>query len=158
MSKLPQRDIIKIIFQNLFKSLRPRQFRGNLIGEDYHGNKFYEIPADPANGRRKTARYFEPKVKADFEQEMTAEWESWLRGRRDDAPTEQELMRNLAIMKMKQKNAAQLNGIHKANRDLKELDEIKTGPPVRGIESFPSYGDEYEVSAGKDNKNNNKKS
>lgn len=56
--------------------------KGNLKGEDYFGNKYYEIPADPSGGRAKTARWFEPVDKENHEQEMTAEWASWLRGRR----------------------------------------------------------------------------
>lgn len=76
------RDVVKIIFQNLWKSLQPRQIRGTYIGEDYFGNKFYEIAANPSIGKRKSSRWFEPKTKEDFEQEVTAEWEAWLRGRR----------------------------------------------------------------------------
>lgn len=52
------------------------------MGEDYFGNKFYEIPKDPSGARRKTARWFEPLEKDNHEQEMAAEWEAWLRGRR----------------------------------------------------------------------------
>lgn len=76
------RPLIKIIFQNFIKSFRPRQMKGNLIGEDYFGNKFYEIPADASRGKSKTSRWFEPVEKDNHMQEMTAEWESWLRGRR----------------------------------------------------------------------------
>lgn len=76
------RPLIKIIFQNFLKSFRPRQIKGNLIGEDYFGNKFYEIPKSEATGKTKTSRWFEPVEKDNHEQEMTAEWEAWLRGRR----------------------------------------------------------------------------
>lgn len=76
------RDVVKIIFQNFWNSIKPRQIRGNFMGEDYFGNKFYEIPANPSIGKRKINRWFEPKEKEDFEQEMPAEWEAWLRGRR----------------------------------------------------------------------------
>lgn len=71
---------MKIIFQNFINSFRPRQTKGNLMGEDYFGNKFFEIPKAP--GRAKTARWFEPLEKENHEQEMAAEWEAWLRGRR----------------------------------------------------------------------------
>jgi hypothetical protein len=58
------------------------------MGEDYLGNKYYEIPADPKLGQRKASRWFEPPGKRDINDpedhghELTAEWESWLRGRR----------------------------------------------------------------------------
>lgn len=82
------RPLIRIIFQNFINSFRPRQLKGNYMGEDYLGNKYYEIPADPSRGKRKTSRYFEPPGERDRNDpddhghELTAEWESWLRGRR----------------------------------------------------------------------------
>lgn len=78
------RPILKILFQNFINSFRPRQLRGDLKGEDYFGNKYYEIPADPTKGKRKPSRWFVPAEKSDVDHghEMTAEWESWLRGRR----------------------------------------------------------------------------
>lgn len=82
MAKPPSRDILKILFTSFWKSFRPRQISGNYKGEDNFGNKFYEIPANPSVGKRKDSRWFEPKVKDDFDQEMAAEWEAWLRGRR----------------------------------------------------------------------------
>lgn len=86
------RPLFRIILQNFINSFRPRKIKGNFIGEDYLGNKFYEIPANPALGQRKASRWFEPPgKKSSFEEsqdpedhghELTAEWESWLRGRR----------------------------------------------------------------------------
>lgn len=82
MSK-PPRSIFKYIMTNFFNSFRPRQIRGNLMGEDYFGNKYYEIPASARLGKRKPERWFEPAGdKEAFDRELTAEWESWLRGRR----------------------------------------------------------------------------
>lgn len=52
------------------------------MGEDYFGNKYYEIPANPSIGKRKPSRWFEPSQKDAFDQERTAEWDAWLRGRR----------------------------------------------------------------------------
>jgi NADH:ubiquinone oxidoreductase subunit len=127
MAKPPTRGVMKILFTNFINSFRPRQIKGNLMGEDYFGNKYYEIPADPANGRRKTARWFEPKEKEDFEQEMTAEWQSWLRGRRKEPPTDQELMQNLAIIKMKERNAKELDAKYKSEKDPNELEKVVTG-------------------------------
>lgn len=79
------RPLFRIIFQNFINSFRPRQLKGNYMGEDYLGNKFYEIEARPG---QKKARWFEPPGKRDINDpedhghELTAEWESWLRGRR----------------------------------------------------------------------------
>lgn len=78
------KTIFSVVFQNFMKSMRPRQQTGNLMGEDYFGNKYYEIPAKPQIGKRRAERWFEPSSNADenFDNELTAEWESWLRHRR----------------------------------------------------------------------------
>lgn len=40
-----ERDVIKMIWTNFVNSLRPRQFKGNYMGRDTFGNKYFEIPA-----------------------------------------------------------------------------------------------------------------
>jgi NADH:ubiquinone oxidoreductase subunit len=84
MANEGSRRIWMIAFRNFINSFRPRQIQGNYMGEDYLGNKYYEIPANPSKGKRKTSRWFEPAEKTDIDHghELTAEWESWLRGRR----------------------------------------------------------------------------
>lgn len=37
---------------------------------------------DSSRGKSKTSRWFEPPEEENHEQEITAEWEAWLRGRR----------------------------------------------------------------------------
>lgn len=145
MAQPASRGIIRMILKNFINSLKPRQFRSTLIGSDYFGTKYYEIPADPSVGKRKASRWFEPKDKEDFSQEMPAEWESWLRGRRSQPPTEEEVMKNLAIMEMKKKNAIEI--------------EKKAGSPTpmeKGYETFPKYP-EYERIPGKPDEDNNLK-
>lgn len=77
------RSVLKFIWKNFISSLRPRQLRGTFIGEDYFGNKYYEKAPNPGIGKRRAERWFVPSGdREDFERELTAEWESWLRGRR----------------------------------------------------------------------------
>ncbi|XP_052861440.1 NADH dehydrogenase [ubiquinone] 1 alpha subcomplex assembly factor 2 [Anopheles cruzii] len=139
----PTRNILRIVLDNFLKSFKPRQMKGNLVGEDYFGNKYYEIPPDPSVGRRKASRWFEPTAKEAYDQEITAEWEAWLRGRRREPPTQEELLKNLAIMKMKERNAAELEAKYSKAKDTQALEQQKTG-----MGSFPQY-DEYEVMPGK---------
>lgn len=143
MAKPPTRSLMKILFSNFINSFKPRQLKGNPVGEDYFGNKYFEIPADSSLGQRRPQRWFEPTEKEAYGQEITAEWEAWLRGRRKEPPTEQELMRNLAIMKMKERNAAELDAKFEKKKDVTELDKKTTG-----MGSFPRY-DEYEIMPGK---------
>lgn len=137
MSQPAPRSILAMIFRNFINSLKPRKISGDLKGTDYHGTKYYEIPPNPSIGKRKASRWFEPTEKDNFDQEMPAEWESWLRGRRTDPPSEEELMKNLAIMEMKKKNAVEV-----------EAKAGKMTPMQKGIETFPKHP-EYETVPGK---------
>ncbi|KAF2893574.1 hypothetical protein ILUMI_12603 [Ignelater luminosus] len=137
MAQPPPRSIIGMIFRNFINSFKPRQIYGNLKGTDYFGNKYYEIPADPSRGKRRPSRWFVPATKDDFEQEMPAEWEAWLRGRRTEPPAEEEVARNLAIMQMKKQNAIEV-----------EKKAGKMTPMPKGIETFPKRP-EYEIMPGK---------
>ncbi|CAL8096432.1 unnamed protein product [Orchesella dallaii] len=136
---MPQeRSILKMIWTNFRNSLRPRQIKGNLIGKDSFGNKYFEIPADPSIGKRRDARWFEPVIKDKHDQEMPAEWESWLRGRRKQPPTTEEVLRNQAIADMKKINAAELEKeYHPEGVTEKKPDTIKTFPQYKEYEIMP---------------------
>ncbi|XP_065348879.1 NADH dehydrogenase [ubiquinone] 1 alpha subcomplex assembly factor 2-like isoform X2 [Cloeon dipterum] len=138
---MAQRSIIGTILKNFINSFKVLQKpSGKLVSTDFLGNKYFEIPADPQGGKRRPSRWFDPATKDDFQQEIPAEWEAWLRNRRAEPPTEDEIKASYALMLQKKKNAAAL--------------ETKTpsGAPtqaIKGMESFPQYGDEYEMMAGK---------
>lgn len=161
-----------MIWTNFVKSLRPRQTTGNFMGEDYFGNRYFEIPVQENSAKRRPERWFVPPGHNDdkyFDSELTAEWESWLRHRRyktlpiwftgvfprfffhgnsistysAQPPTDAELKQNLAIMQMKKKNAAEL--------DAKYADGKQPDPALAittGLSDFPKY-DEYETVVGK---------
>lgn len=78
----PPRSVLRMILTNFLQSFKPRQVKGNYMGDDYFGNKYFEIPADPSLGKRKATRWFTPVDKENFEQERTGEWDAWLRFRR----------------------------------------------------------------------------
>lgn len=84
MSGQRGRSIITMIWTNFKKSFQPAKREGKLIGTDYFGNKYFEKAAQPQLGKRRAERWFEPSEKMDenFDSELTAEWESWLRHRR----------------------------------------------------------------------------
>ncbi|CAG9769649.1 unnamed protein product [Ceutorhynchus assimilis] len=132
MAQPPSRSIIKMILTNFINSLKPRQFRGNYMGVDTFGNKYYEIPVNSSSARTRPSRWFEPPVKDDFASEMSAEWESWLRGRRKQPPTDEEVAKNYALMQLKKKNAIEVD----AKGSL-------PAPVEKGFDSFPKRP-EYE--------------
>ncbi|KAG6458153.1 hypothetical protein O3G_MSEX010726 [Manduca sexta] len=119
-------------------------------GKDYIGNVYYEIPADPSLGKRKPTRWYDPPSGQDFKDPIPAEWESWLRMRRKEPPTEEEVAKNLAIAKLKKENAAKL--------EAKRLQEGGATPsiPEKGPQSFPVY-DEFHTGDPEDHPNKQKK-
>ncbi|KAL9692517.1 hypothetical protein quinque_000156 [Culex quinquefasciatus] len=145
VSDEPVNSLMRILFQTFMNSLKPRQLKGNLVGEDYFGNKVLRNPgklgawADAQPALVRTLR-----EKEAYNQEVTAEWEAWLRGRRKEPPTEQELLRNLAIMKLKEKNAAELEAKHAKPKDLTELEKEpdRDGfvPQLRGLRGDAGQG------------------
>ncbi|XP_063357991.1 uncharacterized protein LOC134647568 [Cydia amplana] len=135
MSGGEYRHVWRIAFTNFLKSFRPRQIRGNAIGKDYKGNSYFEIPADPSLGKRKATRWYDPPRGLDFRDPIPAEWEAWLRMRRVEAPTEEEIANNLAVAKLKQENAAAIEA-----RRLAEGGSLPT-MPARGAETFPKYAE-----------------
>lgn len=66
-----------------------------------------------------------------------------MRGRRKEAPTPEELMRNYAVAEMKKINYAKLE--EKADQERGHKIELKED---KGAGSFPSYKDEFEVMPG----------
>lgn len=136
-----ERNLIAIVFKNFFKSLLPRKFSGELRGSDHMGNKYYEISS---LNRNKASRYFTPiGGEAGFDNEIPAEWEAWLRGRRSQPPTETEVLSNYRLMLEKKKNAAEIDTKFKG-----VTEENLLPPDMKGMRSFPKYND-YEVMPGK---------
>lgn len=140
MAQPPTRNIWLIVIQNIINSLKPRRIRGDVVGKDYLGNTYYQIQGSE---RQKRQRWFEPTVKDNFEQEIPAEWEAWLRYRRKVRPTDEEVLANAAIAQQKKINAARLE------KERKVLPSASV--PVKGPETFPVY-DDYEVVPGKERK------
>ncbi|XP_076346474.1 uncharacterized protein LOC143244886 isoform X3 [Tachypleus tridentatus] len=69
------RSILRMIIKNFIESLTPKKRRGDFVGTDNLGNKYYEIPA------------------------------AWLRGRRTSPPVMENLFQYMKIMKKIQVNS-----------------------------------------------------
>ena len=140
----PTRSIWGRALRNFLDSFKPRSAKPELMGEDRLGNKYYEAKATSASYRTKPHRYYLPHSgEEDFMQELPAEWESWLRGRRKVPPTPEELAKNYEIMMLTKENAKRLD----AEREGSKLLDAPTNP--KGFESFPQYGSEFEDEPGR---------
>lgn len=129
-----QRGIFRMIFRDFIKSITPTFTRRKLMGEDYFGTKYYEVPISSTSRHRRPSRYFVPIN--DFDQELPAEWESWLRHRRKEPPTPEEIEENYKLAVTKKRKAAEIEAAYK-NGALAKKNEYN---------SFPVY-EEYSTAA-----------
>lgn len=144
------RGVFQTIWKSFSESLIPNFTRRKLVGEDYLGTKYYETESRQNSIHKKPNRYFVPVNKDDFEQELPAEWEAWLRQRRKQPPTEEEVNANYQKMIEVKKNAAELDVIHAKEREAateslsigSESNVLQHPLDLHPSTSFPKY-DEY---------------
>ncbi|XP_025415653.1 NADH dehydrogenase [ubiquinone] 1 alpha subcomplex assembly factor 2 [Sipha flava] len=135
-----ERRLWKIVFNNFLKSFKPKEME-KPIGSDAQGNQYFETPADPQGGRRLPRRWFVP-----IDEEIgvpTPEWSQWLRGRRAEPPTNEEIIYNETIASMKKVNAeniAKKFEIPNSNNDGTEIQQNAKG--------FPDMSDKFERQPG----------
>ncbi|CAL7938282.1 unnamed protein product [Xylocopa violacea] len=130
-----ERGLVRLILRNFIKSFIPKINRTKLIGEDFYGTKYYETQNE--NNSKRPSRYFEPVNVDAFDKEMPAEWEAWLRYRRNDPPTLEEIQKDYKLQMLKKQKAAQINA-----KNTKEISENMLPPTKQSYESFPVY-EEY---------------
>ena len=140
-----ERGIFRMILRDFLASIQPQFARPKLIGEDFHGTKYYEV-APRKGSSKKPSRYFEPVNKEDFTQELPAEWESWLRYRRREPPTKDEVQKNYEMILLKRKNAAEIEKTYEVKEEIKYLapktnSHIPGGYPV--YEEYKEFGIDY---------------
>lgn len=131
-----ERGVFKILWTSFISSLKPRYFRRTLIGEDYYGTKYYEEEIRSSK-RTRPPRSFEPVNKDDFDQELPAEWEAWLRYRRKEPPTREEVEANYHLAMTKKKNAAALKEKYSRSEELPTPSTSQSVTPG----NFPVYED-----------------
>ncbi|XP_071865979.1 uncharacterized protein [Bombus fervidus] len=146
-----ERSLLQIFLKNFIASFKPT--RHKLIGEDYYGTKYYEIE-NPRSRRKNLPRYFVPVNKDDDTQELPVEWEAWLRYRRKDPPTREEIEKNYQLQMIKKQNAAEIEAKY-ALQKVKQTSEGEYTPfPV--YEEYKNYGQDYKVKYDKQKQKNDK--
>lgn len=145
--------IIARIWHGLQKSLMRESQVVKMVGEDHLGNKYFEKLADPARNRR-ASRWVEPRdasQSADptFIPEVPMEWEAWLRRRRNNPPTQEEIDMNYAIGLRTQMYAKELEEKMNSSREPAATNKSYTETITQGhfTSEFPKYED-YEQTPG----------
>lgn len=135
-----ERRLWKIAFKNFMKSIMPK-VKETPVGSDAQGNKYFETPADPQGGRRLPRRWFVP---IDEETGVpTPEWSQWLRGRRAEPPTTEEIAYNEAISDMKKINSKKIE--EKFRLPDSNSNEIEYQQNAKG---FPDMSSKFERQPG----------
>ncbi|VVC43111.1 NADH dehydrogenase [ubiquinone] 1 alpha subcomplex subunit 12 [Cinara cedri] len=135
-----ERRLWKIVLDRFIKSIKPKM-KEKPIGSDAQGNRYFELPADPQGGRRMPRRWFVP---VDEDTGVpTPEWSQWLRGRRAEPPTNEEIAFNENISNMKKVNAE--NIAEKFKISSSNANEIECQPNAKG---FPDLSKQFERQPG----------
>ncbi|XP_024875101.1 NADH dehydrogenase [ubiquinone] 1 alpha subcomplex assembly factor 2 [Temnothorax curvispinosus] len=136
-----ERGVMKMLWNSFVSSLKPRFARRKLIGEDYYGTKYYEEEIR-YSARKRPPRYFVPVNKEDFEQERPGEWEAWLRYRRKEPPTREEIETNYQLAMTKKENAARLLQENRPkSEDTRDLPVTSSTTQADVPGNFPVYKD-----------------
>ncbi|NWV86442.1 NDUF2 factor, partial [Dasyornis broadbenti] len=119
-----------------------------LVGTDQFGNKYYRVPKHESRaGQIIPERRFVEAVNREAYQyqigDFPAEWEAWIRKKREDPPTIEEILQNENYreeMKQKVKDVSEKDKLLQA----KEYEEGLVAEPshtrVKGHASAPYYG------------------
>lgn len=115
-----------------------------VIGEDYLGNFYYERDAGPTRVRR----WYLPVEEDDWTKPIPPEWEAWLRYRRNNPPTYDEINTNIAIAQLKKIRAKELEEKEKLlqlsqgnSTALTKKDEDKSSTGELNKRVWPKYSD-----------------
>ncbi|XP_023341361.1 NADH dehydrogenase [ubiquinone] 1 alpha subcomplex assembly factor 2 [Eurytemora carolleeae] len=153
------RGMFQYVFKHLMDSFKvgKREKVGTIIGRDPYGNIYYELPAQPQLGKRRPTRWYSAaeatndaknkEVWTGFDSDLPSEWESWLRFRRNEAPTEEEVMQSLALAELKKLNAAKLEEKRRTEMQAAGIDSGPPKPQDHEKTPYPKYAN-YEVMPG----------
>lgn len=119
-----------------------------LVGTDQFGNKYYRVPKyENRAGQIIPERRFVEAVNREAYQyqmgDFPAEWEAWIRKKREDPPTIEEILRNENYreeMKQKVKDVSEKDKLLQAKEYEEGLVAEPSQTQVKGHASAPYYG------------------
>ncbi|XP_061182427.1 NADH dehydrogenase [ubiquinone] 1 alpha subcomplex assembly factor 2-like [Saccostrea echinata] len=146
------------VFGNILKRFRGKKESDEqfFVGEDQHGNRYYEKQPSPDASVRITRRWIKyygvtdediqkeeiPFVPADAE--IPVEWKSWLQKKRKSPPLIEEILKNEAI---KLRTIQRAKELEEKERALSGSGSVPSSPNPFKDEEFPVYP-EYETKIG----------
>lgn len=141
------------IWNFMRKSLRIPSKEDHFIGRDHLGNVYYEKLADTERNRR-ARRWVEAEDgNTDRIPDIPVEWESWLRRRRKEPPTQEMIDNNYVSMLRTQHRAKELEMKDRIEKEelIGEGENKSFTESVKGSSEkkpFPVY-EEFEIKSGR---------
>ena len=131
--------------------------KGKLMGEDRHGNKYFQRDPYEKDRNPKPKRWIERKISDDNisepyleEFDVPLEWRAWLQFKRHSPPTEAEIQRNIAMMnrtKMRALEVEQREAEERREMGLEPIDTLTAGdsefPIYPEFEGAPKFGPKF---------------
>ncbi|XP_071586735.1 NADH dehydrogenase [ubiquinone] 1 alpha subcomplex assembly factor 2 [Heliangelus exortis] len=119
-----------------------------LVGTDQFGNKYYRVPKHETRAGQiiPERRFVEAINRQAYQYEMgdfPTEWEAWIRKKRNDPPTIQEILKNENYreeMKQKIKEVSEKDKLLQAQEYKERLIAEPVHTRVKGHASAPYYG------------------
>lgn len=126
--------------------------KAQLKGTDRLGNQYFEVPENRLHHHLKSKRYFVPAPGQQWSSERSPEWESWLRYRREQPPSADEIEYNEQMALMKKTNASALNADRMKSNEIGG-NKLSVGQPfdakeVRQRTEFPNRPDLQQIAGG----------
>ncbi|KAM4808959.1 NADH dehydrogenase [ubiquinone] 1 alpha subcomplex assembly factor 2 [Rhinophrynus dorsalis] len=118
------------------------------MGTDQFGNKYYYIPEQKTwTGQAvREKRIVEPVLKKEYEYELgniPVEWEAWIRGKRKDPPTIEEILQNEKLREEMRIKGNEVMERDKLKQETEYSDGLAAQPSktqIKGHASAPVYG------------------
>ncbi|KAK2188001.1 hypothetical protein NP493_147g01037 [Ridgeia piscesae] len=139
----PAPGLFARILTNLRHRSGVRHQQEVFVGEDEHGNRYFERRADPSKDL-KAQRRLEPRDSDQFKAPtVPVEWTTWLQHRRKEPPTTEEREQNYVKMIIIQQRAKELEEKRRMENPEPEKEEDIT--QINKNTAFPKYADYDEI-------------
>ncbi|XP_062576758.1 NADH dehydrogenase [ubiquinone] 1 alpha subcomplex assembly factor 2-like [Saccostrea cucullata] len=146
------------VFGNIWKRFRGKKESDEqfFVGEDQHGNRYYEKQPFPDASVRITRRWIKYYGVADEDSkkdaipfvpedaEIPVEWKSWLQKKRKSPPLIEEILKNEAL---KLRTIQRAKELEEKERAVSSSESVSSSPNPFKEEEFPVYP-EYETKIG----------
>lgn len=141
---MSRQGIVGKIWRNIKHTIRVTRTPETCVGQDENGTKFYERVPDQAKGVKPLRRIEAADGDTWNAPEVSPEWLAWLRYKRDDPPSPEEIEKNRIQSLRVQRRAMELERARQGEKSTERLNLNPPKPNESNRRPFPKYED-YEA-------------